>query len=418
MIWITTGLLILTCLWLLLEGLTRPGKVYEFPFLAAAITTAWVLPQLPGLAVDPFLPPGSYERAVGFTAACLAACRIGWRPQPPAMAAFRWAMDEKRLLIAAAILSVGGGYFYYLLSRVPGDLAVASGMTGWAVVMFFFSKLLPYGMTIALLCLVHRPSPLAIAIVAVDALFYVDRIFVTGKRAETTGLILMIALAVWFYHRRAIPGIVVVLGMVFGMLSTTSTHDYRELTRADGAPTLSKLADISLIGNFEKLLSQGGAEMQNAILRMNMVAHNQQYDFGLSNWNILVFNFIPAQVVGPRFKASLMVDGSAQIERDYSPLSGTTETGMTDAFASFWYFGWIKFLLIAYVLSRLYGSAMSGQIVPQILYILLIVSGMQTITHHTQAILSEAIQIMVFVMPLLLFARARPVQATGITTLA
>ncbi len=421
--WIVTWLLIGLVCWMLLSGARRTGRIYEFPFLAAAITFAFILPQLPGLANDPFLPDGAYERAVVFTILCVAMCWLGWMPDRPVMKAFRWQLDERRLLIASAGLSLIGAYFYYQLGRIPIEQAVATQFTGWYVVLFFFSKLLPYGLCVALLCLLRRPSYAAIGITLFDAVFYLDRIFVTGKRGETTELVLMVALAVWFQRRRAIPYILLLAGILGGTVMMSSTEDYRDLSRAKDRPESVQVTQLSPWQRFEKLLETGGPEMRNAIFRINAVEQSMVFDYGLFHWNILVFNYVPAQIVGRSIKEALLIQIDGQYARDYDPPNGTTETGMSDAFASLWFFGAIKFFIIAFVLSRLYGAAMAGYAVPQLFYMLLIVPGMHSISHHTQWLLTEWIQVMLLLVPALCYARIPhrdeapiPALATGMSS--
>jgi hypothetical protein len=94
-------------------------------------------------------------------------------------------------------------------------------------------------------------------------------------------------------------------------------------------------------------------------------------------------------------------------DRDYNPPRGATETGMSDAFASFWYFGAVEFFLIALVLGRIYRAAMSGSTAAQILYALSAATSMMEITHSTQWLFSDWVEMGVFLLPMLAFARVR-----------
>ena len=77
----------------------------------------------------------------------------------------------------------------------------------------------------------------------------------------------------------------------------------------------------------------------------------------------MVFNFVPAQLFGSEFKSSLEIPlNERQFSVDYESdwVLGSTNTGMADAFASFWYFGALKFFVIAYLLGRIYRAAAAG----------------------------------------------------------
>jgi hypothetical protein len=418
--WILTGMLAGLCLWLLIAPAARRGALYEFPFLAAAMTFGFILPQLPGLAVDSFLPAGLYSKTVGFTVLCLAMCRLGWMPNLPIMRAFQWQFSEGRLLLVSAILSIIGAYFYYKLSQIPIELAVATMFTGYYVIVAFFSVFLQYGFGIALLCFFNRRSAASLFIAVIDAMFFIEHIMRTGKRGETTDLFMIIGLALWFKWRKAVPHFLVVAAILGGTLALTSTAQYRQMSvKNDGGPTLSKLSEISVWDNFESILANGGEEMRNAMYRIHMVDRNQSFDYGAFHWDTLAWDYIPAQVVGKDLKDSFMIGIEDQFDRSYNKPTGTTETGMADAYASFWYFGAFKFFLVAYCLSRLYGAAMAGHTAPQLFYMLLAVPAMHTISHHTQWVLSAWVHMMVFLIPALLFARIRkqtaqsPAAATG-----
>lgn len=68
--------------------------------------------------------------------------------------------SEHRLIWASAGLSAFGAVFYFLLSRLPGDVSIGMQMTGIPVVYLFFAQLMPYGLAIALYALravLHGP---------------------------------------------------------------------------------------------------------------------------------------------------------------------------------------------------------------------------------------------------------------------
>jgi hypothetical protein len=403
--WAWTFLLVGLTVWMLFSAMTRPGKVYEFPFLAAAMTFAFILPQLPGLAIDRFLPAGAYAKTTAFTVFCLAACQIGWSLRVKPMRLIGWTFDEKKLLVVATVFSLVGAFFYFRLSRLSGEVTIGTIISGLPVIYLFFARLLTYGLAIALLCLAHRFSWPAFCLVAFDCLFYLDRILVTGKRGETLELVMLFALAFWFYSGRALPRLAVLTGLIAGTLAMGSTEDYRNITRDAGRPVWSAITDINVVENFENILRHGGPEMRNAILRVAAIDRTKELDYGIFHWNILVFNYVPAQIFGPELKESLMTRFPGEYDREYDPSVGSTETGMADAFGSFWYFGAVKFLLIAMAMRSIYAAAMEGRAGAQILYMLSAVPAMHTISHHTQWIVTLWVHMAFFLLPALLFAR-------------
>lgn len=392
---------------LVLVSLRRPEGAYHYPFLAAATFLGFIVPQMPAFAEDPFFPAGAVARTAAFAVLCVAGCALGWYlPRRRVPAREPWHFDEARLLAVAAALSLIGAYFFMKINALPYEIKF-SVYTGLPVVYIFFSRLLPYGFAIALLCCARRASLPAIAILAFDVYFYADRILVHGRRAEAADFVLLIALAIWFQRRRAAPRLLSLVFILGAALALTSTGDYRSVTTARDASPWSALLKIDVAANFEELMAHGGNEVRNAISRMETVRRSEAFDFGLSHWNATVFNYVPAQLLGADFKAGLTIPLEGQIARDYAPHPGTTETGLSDAFASFAYLGALKFFLLAYLMRRLYDAAMAGSTVCQLVYALSLAPAMHAITHHTQWPVSAWIHMAMFLVPALALARIK-----------
>lgn len=389
---------------LLVEGFLGRGRIYHFPFLAAVMTVGFILPQLPAVAADPFLPEGAYAKTMVLAILCIAMLRLGWSERARPLALFRVAFSERRLTIVAAVFSLAGAFFYARLSMLPGNLTIGTQMSGVPVAYLFFARLLTYGLAIALLCYARRPSRLLAAIILFDLLFYFQRIVMTGKRAETVELLMMAALPFWYYRRFTVPRPAVAAALVLGTVGMVSMGDYRQIT-GNAGPSFDRIARIDVIGNFRETLEDGGQEMRNAVRRIATIDRTQEFDYGAFHWNRIVFNYVPSQLFGVSFKQSLMVKLPAPA-RDYNPELGTTETGLVDAFQSFWYFGCLKFLLLAYVMARIWASAMEGQASAQIVYILSIVPAMHAVSHQTDWVVPVWVHMLFFLVPALWWCMA------------
>lgn len=394
----------LLCAGLLIEGFARRGAIYEFPFLAGAMATAFLLPQLPGLADSIFLPADGFSRTLWFTTSCVAMAWIGWRCSGRPLISSPAPIAEHRLLIASVLLSAGGAAFYVAVGRLPPEIMVSTAISGVPVILLFFSKMLVIGFAIAVLCAARRLSAPAILIALGDAVLYLDRVYVTGKRGEAFEFILIIALAVWFQSRWAPARALVAIVLLGGFVGLASTEDYRSMTRRGEAPGIEDIARIDFAGNFENLLSQGGSEFENAIRKIDFVGRTEAYDYGLYHWNELVAAFVPAQIVGEATKRSLIVEVPGAVDRFYAPNYGTTETGMADAFGSFGYFGVLKFFLVAWLMRKIYRGAMLGDATSQLIYMLSALPAMHIYSHHTNWILQTWIHVAFFLAPALLFA--------------
>ncbi|MDX3924431.1 MAG: hypothetical protein QHC90_01315 [Shinella sp.] len=398
-----TFLLLLTVLWLLAQGLSGREKLFQFPFLTGVITFSFILPQVPALINDRFLPDGAFARTVAFTILCLVMCRLGWSSRARPLSFLSWNFDYKKLLIVSYILSIAGAYFYFKLSRLPGDLTIGVQISGMPVVYLFIARLMSYGLCIAILCLARRVTWPALLIIGFDLIFYLDRIVVTGKRAEAIELVGMFCLAFWFHRRWAPPRVLVLGGVLLGTLLMNSMGDYREITRENSRPVWQEIGEIDVEKNLRTVLEEGGFEFRNAIMRIHHTNSTMEFDYGKFHWNRLVFSFVPSQFLGTEFKESLMLAVPATA-RDYDPVTGTTETGMADAFQSFWYLGALKFLILAYLMCRLWASAERGEMAGQLVYILSIVPAMHAVSHQTDWVLTVWVHMLIFLVPSLAFA--------------
>lgn len=400
---------------MLLYGMLEPGRYYQFPFFAAGIFTSFILPQLPGLINNPFISEAALNRTLLFSFLCLSMCWMGWelavRRQGYARAPV--AFSESRLLAAACVLTLVGAYFFWRFGQLPDEERLRGILTGRAVAYMFFAKLLTYGFAIGLLCLTQRPSKLAWAAILVCTVFYLERIFIAGRRGETAEFILLIALALWFQKGWAVPRSSVVAGLLFSIVGMLAAGQYREVTYYSDEPDWSSVMSIDLAENWNQLLQEGGAEMGNAVMALDYIDRQRRFDFGLSHWNSIVFAYVPAQLVGQSLKDSLMVDVPPTYERGYQPSVGSTPTGMTDAFASFWYFGCVKFLLIGWAMGRIYSAAREGSTAMRLVYMLSAVPSILAITHFTNEIVIAWIHLAAFMTPALLYAQLQENRLAG-----
>lgn len=403
--WIAFFALTTLCLVMLAHGLIRSGRFYQYPFFAAAIFLTFVLPQVPGLANSQFIAETALAKTLVLSVLCLGMVWIGWNvgvtAQPPRDAAF----SETRLLWAAAFLSLFGGYFFYKFGQVPDDERLRGQLTGIAVAYLFFAKMLTYGFALALICYARRHSFFALAIVLFDTAFYLERIFIAGRRGETAEFCVIIALAFWFQKRWAVPRMAVLAGLLASVVGLLGAEEYRQATYYGDETDWSAVMTIDLAANWDRLLAEGGPEMTNAVNAVEEIDRKKEFNYGLSHWNSLVHTYVPAQIVGAGLKQALMIDVPEIFAFGYNPSIGSTSTGMTDAFASFWYLGCLKFFLIAWIMGWMYAAARRGHTVMQVVYILSVTPAMLAVTHFTNEVAIAWVHMAAFFVPAFLYAR-------------
>lgn len=406
MTWPLAWMLFALVLWMLSTGLVRTARAYEFPFLAGLMAFSFLLPQIPSVAGDPAVTEAAFTKTLAMTLLCLVMLWLGWGSRRAPISFLEDTFSEKRLLNAALAMSLIGAFFFFQLSRMSNELTVGVQMSGTGVAYLFFARLMIYGLAIATLCYARRPSRFAGFIILFDLFFCIDRILVTGKRGEALEIVIIFALSFWFHRGWKPPRSALVAMILATTLVMSSLSDYRQITREDEGFDITRIAQIDLVENFQEMLASGGLELRNAVQRIEQIDRSGEFDYGAVHWNRLVFAFVPAQIVGNPTKAALYLPVPLP-PRDYLPPTGTTETGMVDAFLSFWYFGALKFFLLAYVLSRVWASANAGSTTAQIVYMLSVVPAMHAISHITDWVLQVWVHMLVFLIPALLLAAVR-----------
>lgn len=408
-LWIFSGI----CLCLILWGMWDRERIYQFPFLAGAVFSGFVLPQLIGLANNPDIQATFLQNTLLVVTLAGAMCYLGYIVPCRSGGRSLWdvldcRLDVRKLLIASTVLTAGGAFFFYMIGRLPEHLTEASQWSGLPVAFLFFASMLTYGLAIALLVYARTGNKVALVIAMVGIAFYLERIFIAARRGVTLELVFIVSLSLWFGRGRALPRSVVLLSILAGTLLLHSTGEYRSVSLDQNGVLWGEVRSIEYWDNLRLLMREGGVELTNAVYAIEAANATRQFDYGLSHWNALVFNYVPAQVMGADFKQSLMIDlGDAEFDTfGYTPHTGSTMTGMADGFRSFWYFGCLKFFLIAYVMRTLFVSAQRGNMVAQLLYMMAIIPSLHAITHSTHWFLSPWIHIALFVGPALIYARA------------
>ena len=402
---------------LLSWGAYRRGRIYQFPFLAGVAFFGFMLLQLVGLQKDPSLPPGAFERVSLMALLCAVALFVGYKiPRRPTQL-FRWDLNRDRLFRAALLLVVFGALFSFLMNRAA-ESVTGSQWSGPVVIFHFLRQTMDYGFVIAVLLYARTGSKRSLVLSLFCSLFYFDAIFIAARRATAAKVILAGLLALWFHRRKSIPRWIFIPLIAAAMvIGSTSITEYRIATNSEEA-----VRNIPWQENIEQTLEQGGQEMRASAYQMAAIEEVGLYDYGSFHWNRLVFNYIPAQLLGNSFKESLYIPttedyrSGRSIERNdityrlygYEKGPGITVSGVTDAFASFWYFGFIKFLVVGAIMKVLYVSSMRGNWTCQILYILLIVPSMHIVTHNTHWFFADWLLMAVFLGPAFMYARRSP----------
>lgn len=409
---ITFLLFVLTvlCVYLLVWGFRKRERLIQYPFLAGTVFAGWVLPQAIGLSNDQNLPSGALDKTLFMTFLCIMAIYFGHAMNKVPLQSWNWQFSRKRLLIAATALSVIGAYFFYKYSLLAEEARQLYGgaWTGIITVYVFFSTMLTFGLVLALLCQLQHPSRWALMIVLFDLVFYLDRIVMRGRRQAAVELAVILGLAFWFHRRKLPPRWAVAVLLIVGALWVNSVGQYRYTMMDQEGLGFRGVLAIDFVDNFKSIFSQGGQELKNAVYNIEATERQATFDFGLSHWNGFVDAYVPGQFFGKDVKNALMFDLGDAAYNEFSYIAnegGTTNTGMSDAFASFWFFGAFKFFVIAFIMAKLYRAANRGHFVAQMLVMLVFVGALESITHGTDRFFMAWPKIAAFLLPALFYSK-------------
>jgi hypothetical protein len=404
------------CAGLLAWGLTRPGGICEFPFLAGAVFGGWVLPQAVGLLNDTTLPAGALTKTLLMSVLCLAMGVAGYRVAGRVRGSpLLWEgmyVSERRITMAAAGMAVLGSYFLFMIGRLPSEMT-AGAWSGLPVRYHFFGKMVNVGFALGVILYLTTRSRLALGAAFFAGTFLAQKILFGGRRGVAVEFAMVVLCGLWFVRRWTPPRWSVPVLLTAGTLFTFSTGQYRSsvLHRADASTTLTqRILRVDYTENMNQVLTQGAPELRNAAFRIASKDRNWDFDYGRSLWNSLVFRYVPAQIVSRRAKESLLFElppEEVSSTFGYIESFGTTRTGMSDTFESFWYFGSITFFLIGYVMHRLYGAAEGGCFVSQVFYVLVVGYALHAITHSTHWFWLAWPHMLLFMVPVLVWSRAR-----------
>jgi len=396
--------------------LLQPARIYQYSYFMAAGFGIFIMPQVVSLIRFPGgISSAELEAVLFMTCLCFVACLLsarlpimdriaGRRPRP---------VSEHRLFHAGIALTVIG----YVADHFQTSAAQALGggpWTGSVTIYNFFASLVIPAFAIALRTALLRGGVLPWLVTAAAAWPSVEAAVFFGRREVTVGLIVIVGIT-WFYQRRvAPPRTFIVAGLLFAMVMIPATGTYRSLARASG---LSAFAQLDLVGNFQTYLDEASIlELRNAAVLIDATSFSDLYQFGTGYWDQLVWRFVPAQFLGADLKGSLMFQWSepdldiALAQRNYHMPTGSTVTGIGDAFLQFGYFGSLFFLVLGvFVRSLWVASLRPSAIFAQLLYVCTVTSAIRAITHQTVDYLPGLIFYVIFLGTAVWYARSGPI---------
>lgn len=401
---------------LILWGLMRLERAYQYPFFMGSIFVSFIIPQAFVLIKNPEpASPEALERLFLMSFLCAFMCWFGYQfsPNPKWVNKLNISVSETKLFQAGTILLIIGLISKYSIRLVSIETGGHSNAwTGAATILFFFGNLLYIALSIFLMELLKKPNIQNFVFTALAAYFPLRDIIYAGRRQPAMTFLLIIGLCFWFVKRSIPPrwffvatiAAIIFLIPLFGanrsIVNDTINQDWEAIETASERAT-------------ENLQEQNYLEIKNAAILMDAVSKTGRYGYGTAYWDATIFQFFPGQIFGHGLKEALQLKlGLSHFKYlfGYYVVPGSTNTGIGDAFAEFDYFGCLMFAFIGYFYKHLWVSAnYHNSVLSRLLYIGLGSPAMVTITHGTQRFVQEALFQLIFVGFVVYYAKRRTV---------
>ena len=399
------------CAALLVRAMFRPKLFYEYPYLIAAVFTAFILPQ--AYAAYQTGWGGWYlDAALIMSSLCLAACWFGYLPKahPALLEKFNVQVNLARFFHGGVLLVLIGYYFTYKFGTLEED-EITSTLTGIGTIYLFFGALVYPGFAICFYCALNGQGPFAWIMTAIAAWVPVQMAVFYGRREPTVLFLLSLAMILYFLKGKRLPRLVILGAVIAAMFAIPATGEYRKSAAED---PIEAFQQLDFAEQFNQYFHEDApTEFKNAVMLIAVTMANGDYEMGAGYWNRLVFRFVPAQILGEGLKNSLMIGGKQRDFGEYVEDSvgfrvpiGSTVTGIGDSFNEFGLFGCLVFVGIAYLFKNLWVAAnQPGGTVAQILYIQVSTTGMRALTHQTIDFLPGLLYSVIFIGLVALYAK-------------
>ncbi len=390
-------LLIGICALIVMWGMIKVERIYQFPFFMASMVIAFILPQVSALISNPGAATQNMLVQVLIMAClCTSMCWVGYNfpPNRTLLYKLQIPLDNRKLLQVGIFLTAIGWTFAVFTGQAASTLEAGKQWTGPATIFAFFAQVIYLGFAILLIQLLNKPSIINITGTIIAGLPIVQTVL-AGRRQPTMTFLIIIGLCFWYNFKLAPPRWLVLIAIVAGAYIIPLVGQLRgnfwNLIFQQDWETLKTSAELS----YETLQKGGILELRNAALVIDAATVSGKYEYGAGYWNAFVFQYFPGQIFGYDVKQSLQFDLQRAENLSlygYAFPLGTTWTGIGDSYLQFGYFGALLFALIGNFFKTLWiASFQQKSLLATLLMMSLISPAMLGLTHGTERFLQEFI---------------------------
>lgn len=195
-------LFIAACIGLLLWGLMRLERAYQYPFFMGSMFVSFIIPQAFVLYKNPEpASPEALQRLFLMAFLCAVMCWVGYQFSPNTiwLNKLNIPINESKLFQGGILLLIIGMLSKYSIGLVTIERGGHShGLTGVSTILWFFGNLLYIALAIFLMELLKRPNIQNFIFTALAAYYPLRDIIYAGRRQPAMAFLLIIGLCFWF----------------------------------------------------------------------------------------------------------------------------------------------------------------------------------------------------------------------------
>ncbi|MBI1180252.1 MAG: hypothetical protein GC201_06810 [Alphaproteobacteria bacterium] len=379
-------LLLLTGLVLIGVAIAKPRTVFQYPIVVGFLVAGWLVPQ--ASAVERLHILGNLD--LSFVWLYMLGCvlmtvigfstgrRVGEARPGSARYSSLDRFDLDRLSLGCLVLIVFGTAAFLAMGRSAAADDLGTEWTGVTALYALLSQALVYGMALAWLVYM-RTGHKRMMFLAIGALvIFIPVVLFAVKRSSAFEIAIIFLLGRFFVRGKTPSRAVIAAGAILGIILIHQIGDLREYVKVHNVSVVDALVEGAATENFSVLNLKRAPEVSSGAVDIYYTEKTGGYRPFASIWNRLVQQYVPAFILGDKFKNGLKFDES--FKDQYFSSHGATRTGFSDSFRSFWVFGVFCFFAIAYGFGRLWTGAMAGDIRCQFFYIILLNDGLIAMT--------------------------------------
>lgn len=372
--------------------------IFQFPFLIGIVSLTFVTPQLINLYENNYFCIENRCWSLFYFSLCNLMLWLGFTlgiRKGEKMESIVYFKNGKGLKIFIWIFAIIG------ITATIMNRGVYQGgfISGTFVIVSFFAS---YSAVALLLILIGFNRSLIsgkifILLAVIIIILTIDKILASGRRAATIELVLTILYFFLDYKQNLYKWLKFLVPLFFfaGLIFGSLIGKYRE-NAYSGTMSLSQNISSLEYDKVDDIQKINEGEIYNAFTGMDNVNTNGYYDYGANNWNGIIRDFVPTALVSKQFKKSLMIENDGQKMVAYLTRSGSTMTGYYDSYFSFGLLGFIKFLIIGFVMGILWANRNTSDIA-LLFYFTLLTPGLHLLTHSSNYFVSQLVFQIIFV---------------------